>query len=85
MKLADDTAGHGGRYGFVRTLGWNDEAVYFVITVCALFNFYKRWIDAGGVQALSDEAHWQGAKNHRRTGIRPQLYGRSTKEGSVLT
>jgi len=25
--------------------------------VCALFNFYNRWIDATGVHALSDEAH----------------------------
>jgi len=42
--------------------GWDDEAVYFAITVCALFNFYNRWIDAAGVHALSDEAHRQGAK-----------------------
>ena len=42
--------------------GWDDEAIYFAITVCALFNFYNRWIDAGGVHALSDEAHRQGAK-----------------------
>jgi alkylhydroperoxidase family enzyme len=42
--------------------GWDDEAIYFAITVCALFNFYNRWIDASGVHALSDEAHRQGAK-----------------------
>ena len=42
--------------------GWSDEAIYFAITVCALFNFYNRWIDATGVHALSDEAHRQGAK-----------------------
>ena len=42
--------------------GWNDEAIYFAITVCALFNFYNRWIDASGVHALSDEAHRQGGK-----------------------
>jgi alkylhydroperoxidase family enzyme len=45
-----------------RTAGWTDEALYFAITVCALFNFYNRWIDASGVHALSDEAHRQGAK-----------------------
>lgn len=43
-------------------VGWNDEAIYFAITVCALFNFYNRWIDATGVHALSDEAHREGAK-----------------------
>lgn len=46
----------------VRAAGWTDEALYFAITVCALFNFYNRWIDATGVHALSDEAHRQGAK-----------------------
>ena len=40
--------------------GWNDEAIYYAVTVCALFNFYNRWIDATGVHALSDEAHRQG-------------------------
>lgn len=43
-----------------RAAGWTDEALYFAITVCALFNFYNRWIDAGGVHALSDDAHRQG-------------------------
>ena len=42
--------------------GWNDEAIYYAITVCALFNFYNRWIDAMGVHALSDEAHREGGK-----------------------
>ena len=43
-------------------VGWSDEAIYFAITVCALFNFYNRWIDASGVHALSDEAHRAGGK-----------------------
>jgi hypothetical protein len=43
-------------------VGWDDEAIYFAITVCALFNFYNRWIDASGVHALSDEAHRMGGK-----------------------
>ena len=42
--------------------GWDDAAIYFAITVCALFNFYNRWIDASGVHAMSDEAHRQGGK-----------------------
>jgi len=32
--------------------GWTDEAIYDAITVCALFNFYNRWIDATGVGAM---------------------------------
>ena len=46
----------------VRAAGWTDEELYFAITVCALFNFYNRWIDATGVHALSDEAHREGGK-----------------------
>jgi alkylhydroperoxidase family enzyme len=45
-----------------RAAGWTDEALYIAITVCALFNFYNRWIDATGVHALSDETHRAGAK-----------------------
>lgn len=46
----------------VRAAGWTDDALYDAITVCALFNYYNRWIDATGVHALSDEAHRAGGK-----------------------
>jgi alkylhydroperoxidase family enzyme len=46
----------------LRELGWTDEELYFAVTVCALFNFYNRWIDASGVHALSDQAHREGAR-----------------------
>jgi alkylhydroperoxidase family enzyme len=46
----------------LRELGWADDELYFAITVCALFNFYNRWIDASGVHALSDQAHREGAR-----------------------
>ena len=52
----------------VRAAGWTDEAIYFAITVCALFNFYNRWIDATGVHALSDEAHRIGGKRMANQG-----------------
>ena len=52
----------------VRAADWTDEALYFAITVCALFNFYNRWIDATGVHALSDEAHRQGGKRSAQGG-----------------
>lgn len=52
----------------LRALGWNDEALYFAITVCALFNFYNRWVDATGVHAMSDEAHREGGKRMARQG-----------------
>ena len=49
-------------------VGWADDAIYYAITVCALFNFYNRWIDASGVPALSDETHRQGGKRSAAMG-----------------
>jgi alkylhydroperoxidase family enzyme len=48
--------------------GWTDEAIYFAITVCALFNFYNRWIDASGVHRLSDAAHEEGGRRSAKFG-----------------
>ncbi|HEY8485580.1 MAG TPA: peroxidase-related enzyme [Longimicrobiales bacterium] len=41
----------------LRACGWDDEAIYYAITTCALFNFYNRWITATGVPEMSREAH----------------------------
>ena len=49
-------------------VGWQDDAIYLAITVCALFNFYNRWIDASGVHALSAEAHRQGGVRSANAG-----------------
>lgn len=52
----------------VRAAGWDDEAIYFAITTCALFNFYNRWITASGVAEMSDEAHRQQGRHLARHG-----------------
>jgi uncharacterized peroxidase-related enzyme len=47
--------------------GWSDEAIYDAITVCALFNFYNRWIDSTGVHdmpAASYELSGKRLKEH---------------------
>ena len=57
--------------GDIETLhaaGWDDAAIYYAITVCALFNFYNRWIDAAGVHAMSEEAHRAGGKRTATSG-----------------
>ncbi|MGO9271041.1 MAG: peroxidase-related enzyme [Terriglobia bacterium] len=41
----------------IRQAGWSDEALYDAITVCALFNFYNRWVHAAGVHAMPPEWH----------------------------
>ncbi len=33
----------------VRAAGWSDHAIYDGVTVCAIFNFFNRWIDGTGV------------------------------------
>jgi hypothetical protein len=49
-----------------------DEAIYYAITVCALFNFYNRWIDAAGVHAMSEEAHREFGKRTATHGYNPK-------------
>jgi uncharacterized peroxidase-related enzyme len=41
----------------LRQAGWSDAAIYYAITVTALFNFYNRWVSASGVHAVSHEGH----------------------------
>ncbi len=53
-------------------VGWTDEAIYNAVTVCALFNFYNRWIDATGVHAMSDEAHREFGKRTAKHGYNPK-------------
>ena len=54
----------------LRDLGWTDDSIYYTITVCALFNFYNRWITASGVPAVSDEGHRGRAKHVAQHGYR---------------
>jgi alkylhydroperoxidase family enzyme len=53
-------------------VGWTDEAIYYAVSVCALFNFYNRWIDATGVHAMSDEAHREFGKRTAKHGYNPK-------------
>ena len=41
----------------VKAAGWSEEALYDAITVCALFNFYNKWIDATGVDDMTAAAY----------------------------
>jgi uncharacterized peroxidase-related enzyme len=53
--------------------GWNDESIYYTITVGALFNFYQRWITASGVHAVSEEGHRQHGNVLAQKGSDPEL------------
>lgn len=41
----------------VAAAGWSDEAIHDAIVVCALFNFYNRWIDANGVGGCPESVY----------------------------
>ena len=64
-ELPDITAADVDR---VRAAGWDDEAIYYAITTCALFNFYNRWITATGVAEMSEEAHRQQGRHLAQNG-----------------
>ena len=36
--------------------GWDDTSIYYAIGVCALFNFYNRFVSGNGVKLVSEEA-----------------------------
>lgn len=42
--------------GELNAAGWEDAAIFYAISACALFNFYNRWVSASGVRPASDEA-----------------------------
>lgn len=52
----------------LRVGGWNDEAIYDAIAVCALFNFYNRWVSANGVCQMPDEGVKASGKRIAQTG-----------------
>ena len=64
----------------LRAAGWNDEAIFYTISVCALFNFYNRWVTASGVHAVSDEGHRLHGKVLAQKGTRPQAPGTTFEE-----
>jgi uncharacterized peroxidase-related enzyme len=39
----------------LNTAGWDDAAIFYAISACALFNFYNRWVMASGVNVVADE------------------------------
>ena len=52
----------------LKQLEWSEEAIYDAVTVCALFNFYNRWIDATGVHDMPPEAYEMSGQRLRDIG-----------------
>lgn len=55
----------------VKAAGWTDEALYDAITVCALFNFYNKWIDATGVSDMPAAAYAASGERLATAGYAP--------------
>jgi alkylhydroperoxidase family enzyme len=55
----------------LKAAGWNDEAIYDAITVCALFRFYNAWVDATGVHDMPAAAYEVSGKRLATQGYRP--------------
>jgi len=58
---ADDTIG-------LNQAGWDDAAIFYAMSACALFNFYNRWVLASGVHPVSDETFKHLASRIAKTG-----------------
>lgn len=48
--------------------GYADAAIYDAVMVCALFNFYNRWVDGGGVGDMPAEAYKQSGVRMAKNG-----------------
>ena len=55
----------------VKAAGWTEEALYDAITVCALFNFYNKWIDATGVGDMPAAAYAASGERLAAAGYAP--------------
>lgn len=55
----------------VKAAGWSEEAIYDAITVCALFNFYNKWIDATGVADMPASAYEMSGERIGTRGYAP--------------
>ena len=55
-----------------KAAGWSEEALYDAITVCALFNFYNKWIDATGVSDMTAATYAASGERLATSGYVPR-------------
>lgn len=48
--------------------GWDDEAILDAVSVCGLFNYFNRLVDATGAHPLSDRGHAASGRRIARDG-----------------
>lgn len=69
----------------VKAAGWSEEALYDAITVCALFNFYNKWIDGTGVSDMPADAYAAAGERLATLGYLPPYASRTTSPGTENT
>ena len=37
-----------------KAAGWSDHALFDALTVCAIFNFFNRWLDGAGLPGVPE-------------------------------
>ena len=52
----------------VKEASWSEAAIYDAATVCSMFNFFNRWIDAAGVQDVPHDLYEKRLALHGDTG-----------------
>jgi uncharacterized peroxidase-related enzyme len=57
----------------LRGAGWSDEAIYDAVTVCAMFNFYNRWVEGSGVHDMPREGYDASGERLARQGYAGSL------------
>ena len=68
----------------LKAAGWDDASIYYAIAVCALFNFYNRFVSANGVKLVSEEAFTRlGARMAREGYSREQPPQQSDKAANA--
>ena len=71
MMTVDSARIAQGDVDLVKQVGWSDEAIYDAITVCAMFNFFNRWVNASGVADMPAAAYQVGGKRMATEGYVP--------------
>ncbi len=68
----------------VHRAGWTDEAIFDAITVCAIFNFYNRWVDATGVQDMPTFGYQMSGKRMAMEGYVHEAKQMNSEPGKSL-
>jgi alkylhydroperoxidase family enzyme len=54
----------------LKALGWSERELYDAATVCAMFNFFNRWIEAAGVRPVAPGFYASRLAQHGDMGYR---------------